>query len=127
MKEVRRPPRSPTRMGDGNPGGNSSSRRGSDQTQKKSQQLPPVGGGPNYGSKLKTTEERNAGNKKGKKEGLKPSKVRGTELDDVDEVWLCKRCKNQFADQNDKIMECECCEEHVCFDCLKINDDQYEK
>ena len=118
--------------GDNHPGDNSSSRRrGSEQSEKKtqqSQQLPPVGGGPNYGSKAKATEEKaNAGAKKGgksKKEGLKSAKVCGIETDD--EVWFCKRCKKEFADQNDKIMECDCCEEHVCFECLKINDDQYE-
>ncbi len=39
--------------------------------------------------------------------------------------WTCKTCKGQFVNPNDKLMECEYCDNHFCAKCLNMNDDEY--
>ncbi len=40
-------------------------------------------------------------------------------------TWTCKTCNVQFGNPNDKLMECEYCDNHFCAKCLNMTDDEY--
>ena len=40
--------------------------------------------------------------------------------------WYCKDCSKKFTKLNDRLMECEYCENHFCSVCLNMTDTEYE-
>ena len=39
--------------------------------------------------------------------------------------WKCNLCDNNFVKDNDKVMECEYCENHFCISCLEMTPAAY--
>ena len=41
------------------------------------------------------------------------------------DLWSCRRCYQDFADENSELLECESCQLHYCIECLEITPDEY--
>ena len=44
----------------------------------------------------------------------------------ADDIWNCKVCELEYSDPDDRLMECEYCDEKFCIQCIGITKDQYE-
>ena len=42
------------------------------------------------------------------------------------EIWVCGKCKKQFGDADDKVVECSRCCVHYYAPCIFLNDSEYE-
>ena len=71
--------------------------------------------------KKKTSEE--AKEKQKKKQVNKTTKT--VTLADVDNLWQCAVCGEEYHDEDSKLLECEVCSQHVCSKCLEMGDGEY--
>ena len=44
----------------------------------------------------------------------------------IKQTWTCLECSKKYSKSNDKLMECEFCENYFCVTCLKMTDDDYD-
>lgn len=42
-----------------------------------------------------------------------------------EDIWVCVECKKKFSDPNDRLLECDFCDERHCTKCLAITPAQY--
>ena len=59
----------------------------------------------------------------------KPRTKSKTELERMiieKKCWTCNTCKQKFKGENQKLLECEYCDEHVCIECVSFNDKEYK-
>ena len=43
-----------------------------------------------------------------------------------EKCWSCTACKQKFKGENQKLLECEYCDEHFCIEYVSFNDKEYK-
>lgn len=54
------------------------------------------------------------------------NKSKTENTDEDKEVWTCQKCKTNFTQDTDRIIQCEYCENCFCSVCLGLTPEQYD-
>lgn len=59
-------------------------------------------------------------------DGADSGKVCALKRNTVTNAWICSKCKITFSDPKAMLLECEICQTHTCYKCLKLTPTKYD-
>ena len=86
------------------------------------------GGVTDEGRKRKGRQTKSASNSRNNSRTNSPSKTAKQNVVDSnlsEEIWNCELCKRAFSNPDDKLLECQRCNEHFCIKCLDKSVEEY--